>query len=254
MKTTGRFLAVVLAQVATAGAAAAASANGFTLTVLVDGRVRPEYLHRGTTYIEALRGREYLLRLTNPTPRRVAVALAVDGLNTIDARHTDPQSAAKWVLEPYGSVEIAGWQVSGREARRFFFTTERSSYGAWLGATDNLGVIEAVFFAEREAVVPILGGGEPPRLHRESAKAEAPQGVFDLAATGIGERIDHPVRRVRFDLEPTPAAVVRIRYEFRPQLAALGVLPPLGHGDALERRERARGFAGSYCPDPGRSW
>ena len=40
-------------------------------------------------YVEAMRGASYALRLTNPTPYRVAVALSVDGLNTIDARHTD---------------------------------------------------------------------------------------------------------------------------------------------------------------------
>jgi len=40
---------------------------------------------------------------------------------------------------------------------------------------------------------------------------------------------------------------VRIRYEFRPQLVKLGILPaPIA---PMERRERARGF-GEYCPQP----
>ena len=50
------------------------------------------------------------------------------------------------------------------------------------------------------------------------------------------------------DLEDRPAAVVRIRYEFRDQLVRMGVLSPAP--DPLTRRERARGFSGGYCPDP----
>src|SRR5687768_1574610 len=71
------------------------------MTVLVGGTPRQEYVHHGTTYIEALRGRDFTIQLRNPTGYRVAVALSVDGLNTIDARRTDAWSATKWVLEPY---------------------------------------------------------------------------------------------------------------------------------------------------------
>ena len=52
-------------------------------------------------------------------------------------------------------------------------------------------------------------------------------------------------RGVDIDLEPYPAASIRIRYEFTPQLVKLGVLPSVS---PLERRERARGFG--YCPEP----
>jgi hypothetical protein len=245
-----------------AASAGAASTQGFSLVVAVDGDRRPEYRHRGTTYIEALHRQEYTLRLANPTGERVAVALAVDGLNTIDARRTDARGAAKWVLEPHGSVEISGWQVSGSEARRFFFTTEGSSYGAWLGETDNLGVIEAVFYRERARIVPVLGqvGGteaRPKNGPSAEAKAGAPSAApdaeaRDYAATGTGDRVEHQVRRVHLDLEEEPAAVVRVRYEFRPQLVALGVLPPpMDYADPIDRRERARGSDGWYCPDPG---
>src|SRR5262245_474437 len=59
---------------------------GFDLEVLVEGRPVAEYFARGRTYIEALRGAEYELRIRNPSGERVAVALSVDGLNTIDAK------------------------------------------------------------------------------------------------------------------------------------------------------------------------
>ncbi len=214
-----------------------------SLTVLVDGVAREELTHRGTTYIEAARGREYSLRITNPTPDRVAVALSVDGLNTIDSRHTAAFSAAKWVLGPYESAEISGWQVSDRSARRFFFTGERHSYGAAIGSTANLGVIEAVFFRERR-----------PRIsrHRNQPEAQAPAAsgmqeksrAEDYAATGMGDRTRHEVESVSIELEPHPIASVRIRYEFRPELVKLGVLRR--NRDPLERREKANGF----CPEP----
>src|SRR6266850_1248112 len=140
----------------------AAYAGGFSLRVLVDDTPRPEYDRNGTVYIEALRGKSYALRLTNPTPDRVAVALAVDGLNTIDAKHTDAHGASKWIIEPYDSIVISGWQISDSSARKFFFTGEKQSYGAALGQTENLGVIEAVFFRERR----------PQYLYREETNKD----------------------------------------------------------------------------------
>ena len=124
----------------------------FELDVLVDGRPLNEYYSRGRTYVDAIQGAEYELRLRNNSADRVAVALSVDGLNTIDARHTSAWNASKWVIEPYQTITISGWQMSSERARRFYFTNEKNSYGAKLGQTANLGVISAVFFKERRRV------------------------------------------------------------------------------------------------------
>src|SRR6185295_1750377 len=137
---------------------------GFDLEVLVNGRPVAEYYARGKTYIEALKGSEYDLRVRNPTGDRVAVALSVDGLNTIDARHTSSWNASKWVIEPYGTITIGGWQMSSERARRFYFTNENDSYAAKLGQTANVGIISAVFFRERSRYpVPIT----PPSVSRK---------------------------------------------------------------------------------------
>ncbi|HUM03552.1 MAG TPA: hypothetical protein VL084_14780 [Thermoanaerobaculia bacterium] len=240
--------------------AGSVAGGGFGLSVLVDGAPRPEFPGHGAFYVEAIRGREYGLRITNPLPVRVAVALSVDGLNTIDSRHTDAASARKWVLGPYESVVISGWQVSGEAARRFYFTGERSSYGARLGQTEDLGVIEAVFFREKE---PYRQAWQKPKdtpgpfecdagapKARAEAGAAAPESAAklsdDYAATGMGGRTRHAVTEVSLDLEPAPVAMLRIRYEFRPILEKLGVLPRAE--DPLERRERSHGF-GPFCPE-----
>lgn len=247
---------------------AAAGRCGFGVEILVNGRPLAEYRARGTTYVQALKGREYAVRLTNPLGRRVAVALSVDGLNTVDGTRSEARSAAKWVLEPYQSVVISGWQVSGGEARRFFFTTEKGSYAARMGRYEDLGLVEAVFFAERLPDPPqkvedgVLRGPSPKR----EASAPAPSGLppspseapsrsqekalsQDYAATGMGRRVEHRVERVHLDLEADPSADVRIRYEFREGLVELGILPPLRTVSPLQRRERARGFENAFCPE-----
>jgi hypothetical protein len=230
--------------------------------ILVAGAPQPQYAHDGRWYVEAQKGREYAIRLRNPYGVRVAVALSVDGLNTIDARETTAAAARKWVLGPYETVTISGWQISQAAARRFEFTTEERSYGQALGKTANLGVIAAAFFRER---VPAIvsdsssSSSEVPGRRAPAAQSPVPaapetaqsaasaaagdqKARDEFAATGMGRRTDHAVVQVWLDLENEPVQTVNIRYEFRPQLVRLGILPPTPSVDPLERRERAHGF------------
>jgi len=286
-----RFLKAALALVPLAlplaGAVPAlAMAQGpYTLEVLVDGRPLEELYGNGRHYVEAFPGREYSLRLTNNTGRRVAFAVSVDGLNSIDAKTTTAQAGSKWILGPYESIVLDGWQTSSALARRFYFTTEKGSYGAWLGKTDNLGMIAAAVFRERlpeteqpmffhERGAPVIpesraeggvpGGApsaaapvpaEPGRVDaraesRPEPKESEAQLSDDYAATGIGREVDHQVKRVRFHAERSAAACLEIRYEYRPALVRLGLLPPARPSDPLRRRERSHGFEPGFAPDP----
>lgn len=239
--------------------------RAFEIEILVDGRPLEEYAARGTTYVEALAGAEYEVRVHNPLPYRVAVALSVDGLNTIDARHTTAWNASKWVIEPYGTINVSGWQMSSERARRFYFTSERDSYGARLGQTANLGLVSAVFFRERRPIpVPISPPPRPlPRriyeedgrlkeepespsagttADAESSESKSRRGAAtdafknaqpsaraqaddEYAATGIGRSVHNDVRWVNMDLDSHPAGEVTIRYEYYPALVRLGILP-----------------------------
>jgi len=241
----------------------------FEVEVLLDGRPLEQYSARGRQYIEAFEGREYELRVHNPYGYRVAVALSVDGLNTIDARHTSAWQASKWVIEPYGTIDISGWQVSSSRARHFYFTTERDSYGAKLGQTENLGVIAAVFFRERQPV-PVTIVPEPrdrPYDRAESNKEESgasadtrnsarvksmPAPDNESAATGIGRSVGNDVRWVNMQLESRPVTEVSIRYEFYAGLVRLGIMPrPYPRPDTMRRREDARGFEDRrFSPEP----
>lgn len=247
----------------------------FQLEVLVNGRPLYEYYARGRVYVEAFKGAEYELRLRNPLPYRVAVALSVDGMNTIDARRTSAWDASKWVIEPHGSITVSGWQMSTQRARRFYFTSEQDSYGAKLGQTANLGVISAVFFSERRPtpipIAPPPGNRSPYPVERQrDERSEAPssgtgelsskqrQGVIrpipddDYAATGIGRSVHHDVRWVNMDLDSRAAAQLTIRYEYYPALVRLGIAPrQYSRPDSLSNRERATGFEDRrFSPEP----
>jgi hypothetical protein len=219
----------------------------------------------------------------------VAVALAVDGLNSIDARHTSAWDAHKWVIEPYGTISVRGWQMSSESARRFYFTTERDSYAAKLGQASNLGLISAVFFRERRpiAILPVTpaprrseerekddrSGWPDSRTSNQNAPSSAPSSAGEAsrdsakqrsvspsyypppdeesAATGIGRSVPNGVQWIKMDLDPRPAGEVTIRYEYRSALVRLGIIPrDYPRPEVLNRRERAQGFEPKYCPEP----
>ena len=265
-------------------------ARGFEVQILVDGRPLEEYDGRGKSYVEALDGAEYEVRIRNPLPYRVAVALSVDGLNSIDAQHTTAWNASKWVIEPYGTITVSGWQMSSERARRFYFTSERDSYGAKLGQTSNLGNISAVFFRElRPRPVVIAPAPRPYPIYDEDGRRDksseapsagsstessveksdsarssgedskamrkgqvAPQPDDEYAATGIGRSVRNDVRWVNMELDSRPAGEVVIRYEYYSALVRLGVLPRrYERPDPLRRREGARGFEDRrFSPEP----
>jgi hypothetical protein len=240
---------------------------GYDVDVLIDGYPVQKYYARGRTYIEARRNEEYDVTLRNPLGVRVAVALSVDGLNTIDARRTSAKDAAKWVIEPYGQITVRGWQMSQSQLRRFYFTSERESYANRLGRGENLGVISAVFFRERfdrpQPILPRSDRREPEPLERGRDKSSSsagnlprpsdrPMATDEYAGTGIGRSGNNDVWAVHMQLEPNPVASFDIRYEFRPALVRLGILPGYPYDrDPLDRREGASGFGqGTFCPEP----
>ncbi|HEX8458876.1 MAG TPA: hypothetical protein VF656_16400 [Pyrinomonadaceae bacterium] len=253
----------------------------FGVEVLASGGALEKYPARGRVYVEAFAGEEYAVRLSNPLPVRVAVALSVDGLNTIDARRTTAREASKWVIPPYGSITVSGWQMSSTRARRFYFTNERDSYANRIGRPSEMGVITAVFFRERPTRSQIYqpprpleadprdgassevkrrqgSDASPPAARAESGNSAgrptpAPDVDDEYAATGIGRSVTNDVWSVQMDLESNPVSEVTLRYEFRDALVRLGVLPRerAPRPDPLRRRERARGFEdGQFSPEP----
>jgi hypothetical protein len=248
--------------------------GAFDVQVLIRGRPLPQENWGDERRVEAQRGAEYELRLTNPLPERVAVAVSVDGLNVIDARHTSAWDASKWVIHPHGTLTISGWQVGSERARTFYFTTERDAYATRIGRPGDFGIISAVFYRERQPIREItpgrlavpeqgesLGRAAEPSAAGTSARA-APGGDARLrehlppswryggrAATGIGVSVQSEVQEVSMQLERHPVAVVTLRYDFRPLPPRPSIVPgfapePGARGWSTRREDRR------FAPEP----
>ena len=212
--------------------------GGYSMEILINGAPVCEYPARGTSYIEAIKRREYSVRLQNRTAERIAIALSVDGLNSIDARTTTSREARKWVLGPYETITLDGWQVSSATARKFFFTTEEKSYGSWLGRTNNLGLIAAAVFREKRRPITIYS--EPPYDVPFRQREEGKSGRDESSAPAPAEPSD-PSGQAEGMLAPesdggssgAPGSTLRKRSDVQPKklddLAATGIGEETSH-------------------------
>ncbi len=166
------------------------------------------------------------MRLYNPLPIRVAVNLTVDGLNSITGKPSGIAEGEKWLLDPYTTVTIRGWQVSDGEARRFFFTDKPKSYAKWSGdrtqkdLSVNCGVIGAAYFWSQKELDryndehPTFRSNWTHPYPAQCARAKSTMGASingaladrvsapavrdQLAGTGMGEREPHPTTLVDY--------------------------------------------------------
>jgi hypothetical protein len=242
------------------------------VSIELDGRkaaLYPAPDGSGRYYLEAREGCRYSVALTNRSGERLGLVLTVDGLSVISGeRETD--RGRMYVLDPWQRTTVQGWRTSLQEVRRFTFVDERASYAARSGkANEKMGWIEIAAYRERRAFVrsaprrerpprPVPIESEGDRAGRDSMPAnEAARDSAEAASTpragaaraypgtGWGDRAHDPVVRVSFDPEGEPGERVTLRYEYRPALVALGVLPRrVPPRDRLWERERAEpGFA-----------
>jgi hypothetical protein len=120
----------------------------------VDGDAAPLYYAPGRFdrhYVQAFAGRNYSVVLKNNTGRRVAVLLAVDGLNVVNGEMSNLRSTEPmYVLGPWEQATIRGWRSSLDEVRRFVFVDERRSYAQRTGqANSDMGWIRVLAFREQ---------------------------------------------------------------------------------------------------------
>ena len=243
-------------------------------------------VHRkdGRYFIVGTPGHEYAVRIRNCTGARVLAVTSVDGVNVITGETAAP-SQSGYVLNPWGSVEIIGWRKSLQRTAAFFFTDLRNSYAARTGRPDNVGIIGVAVF--REKVRPMTrrerhsprqqaerqndAAGADARLESHADKhARAPspseharadelsRADIDSAekrtprklGTGHGRNESSWATVVDFKRSSMyPAETVKLQYDRREKLIAMGVLPlptpPLARHDPNP-------FPGAmrFAPDP----
>ncbi len=232
------------------------------------GETLSPYRHGGEAYVAGNPGDRYAVRLVNRTGRRLLVVLSVDGVNAVSGETASPDQSG-YVLDPWGRTEIAGWRKSLKEIAQFYFTALPDSYAARTDRPDNVGVIGAAVFREKEYPPrPALSFPEQAPAARDearSAEAAANDGAKAAGAapaspmaqalrkaerlgTGHGEREYAPTRYTRFERAgAAPDEVVSLRYDSRDNLAARGVIPqPRPHWPQPEPQP----FPGWFVPDP----
>jgi hypothetical protein len=146
----------------------------------VDGEASPLYVgpgHDDRRYFQAFAGRNYSIVLRNNTGRRVAVLLAVDGLNAVNGEITKLRpDEGMYVLGAYEQATIRGWRTSLDEVRRFVFVDERKSYAQRSGqANSDMGWIRVLSFREQTPWwQPRPGVMENPQFRDDRAHAPVP--------------------------------------------------------------------------------
>ena len=235
----------------------------------------PVYVAGGERWIEGTPGHEYAIRIRNHTGARILAVPSVDGVNAITGETASPDQSG-YVLEPYGSVEIAGWRKSLAHTAAFYFTNLADSYAARTGRPGDVGVIGVAVFRER---APIAYAPRPNVYDRRAERADAsgnaapasePAAAAGAVAkerdasdalagarqkaseprlgTGHGRNESSHAQRVAFErATSSPESVVSIRYDRREALVARGIIPGPRYAD---RAPSAFPAWPGFTPDP----
>lgn len=243
------------------------------------GNRLPVYWYRGEYWAAGEPHARYAIAIRNNGSERLLAVTSVDGVNVLNGASAGYQQTG-YVFGRYSGYEITGWRKSDTEIAAFEFAATSDSYAAMTGRPAQVGVIGVAIFKERapEPVVQIapapapapgwsgLGASSESRARNESApaspaaKALAPElsesgRMADSASvtaqrlgTAHGPRETSVVSRTSFErAQAQPNEVIRIRYDSREVLVAMGVIPD-------PNRRVPKPFplseAGSYVPDP----
>ena len=109
-------------------------------------------------YLEAKKGENYGIVITNRTPERVGVVIAVDGRNIITGKRSDLKNTeTMYIVNAYETARYDGWRTSNDQVHRFYFTDVADSYSVkTFEDSSAMGVIAMAVFREKEQPRPLL--------------------------------------------------------------------------------------------------
>lgn len=184
-------------------------------------------------YMEAVKGENYSIEVTNRTGRRIGVVIAVDGRNIITGGMSDLKNSEQmYIIGPYATNTFEGWRTGVDRTNRFYFTSQSDSYAEKVFRDGSaMGTIAVAVYREkireRERAVPpavkkragTQGAGERAHANKsESCDAR------DDAGTGFGSTTYSPIRFVSFEPENMAAGKVVMKYEWRSELCRKGII------------------------------
>jgi hypothetical protein len=219
--------------------------------------VLPVYRHRGEYWVAGRPGARYAVSIQNKQSDRLLGVVSVDGINAISGE-TAALHQTGYVLGAWQAYRVTGWRKSNEQVAAFHFTASPASYAERTGRPDQMGVIGVALFREKAALPPPavsqpwswrdrlqrnrFESGEAPMAKSSNAPAEslaqadaagAPPEAASMPAapaprlgTGHGAREDDHIAHTTFERRSQrPDEVVRIRYDSRENLIAMGVIP-----------------------------
>ena len=259
-----------------------------TVTDRSTGNTLPVHFYNGEYWVAGVPGAKYAIDIWNRSGQRVLAVTSVDGLNVLTGKTASPAQTG-YVINASDRYGITGWRKSDSSVAAFQFTASPNSYAERTGRPRDVGVIGVALFRERqEPIVKKYDyEQESGRMRDEAARpspaspaasatpaapmaraeaAEASQNSMKESlsrgdkssmqaapklGTGHGERETSVVSHTNFERErSTPNEVIRIRYDSRDNLIAMGVIrefPPYG-----SQPNPFPGASHSYVPDPPR--
>lgn len=183
-------------------------------------------------YLEAQKGENYGIVITNRTPERVGVVIAVDGRNIITGKRSElGNNESMYIVNAYETARYDGWRTSQDQVHRFYFTDANDSYTVKTFADSSaLGVIAMAVFREKEQPRPLLeqkreGQAAPAAPSSGLAPKSADRALAkESAGTGFGDAQYSPVITVKFEPERIPVQKTLVKYEWREVLCRKGIL------------------------------
>jgi hypothetical protein len=111
--------------------------------------------------IDVFARQSHAVKLMNDSPRDVAVALAVDGVNSlIFSQDAEFAKSGLWLIPAHDVVLIEGWHVAGNNVTPFRLDEYSDRLAEGHGATlDEPGVIRATFYE----AYPVAKAGPPEK-------------------------------------------------------------------------------------------
>ena len=181
-------------------------------------------------YLAARKGENYGIVITNSTPERVGVVIAVDGRNIITGKRSElKQSESMYIVNAHETARYDGWRTSNEQVHRFYFTDEANSYSVrTFGDTSAMGVIAMAVYQEKQRPQPLLeekqtGAAAPAAPSSGNAKSMDRSLARESAGTGFGDAQYSPVITVQFEPESKPVQKTLVKYEWRDVLCRKGI-------------------------------
>ena len=183
-------------------------------------------------YLEAMKGENYGIVVTNNSAGRVGVVIAVDGRNIISGKRSELRNTeSMYIVNAHEAARYDGWRTGSDQVHRFYFSDEADSYSVRTFADSSaMGVIAMTIYREKEQPRPMIKEKRaaqiaPPAPSAGAASKKADRAsAQESAGTGFGDAQYSPVVTVQFEPEQSPLQKTLVKYEWREVLCRKGII------------------------------